>query len=151
MLPSFVYRNSKYAIIRLHAYYTPSPLKIQEKSLTNSRISIRIRVSSSGQGAIPYRRYSPRTPLAPIRCNSGTDSIVWMKEDAVHMTFARESFWISGFLFFCAAPRSEGIECIRRNILCLHKSFFRFTIWSLSLCWAHWPLFSCSLSSRCRF
>ena len=41
---------------------------------------------SSGQGAIPYRRYSPRADAFPkggcmIRWNSEADSIVWMKEE----------------------------------------------------------------------
>ena len=34
---------------------------------------------SSGQGEIPYRRYSPRTAMAG---DSETDSIVWMGEEA---------------------------------------------------------------------
>ena len=37
-------------------------------------------ISSSGQGAIPYRRYSPRT-FGPIWWDSKTDSIVWMREE----------------------------------------------------------------------
>eukprot|EP01036_Dinobryon_divergens_P055990 gene55990-74755_t len=44
------------------------------------------RHSFSGRGAIPHRRYSPRAPLATkgqqIRCNSGADGIVRMKENA---------------------------------------------------------------------
>ena len=37
-----------------------------------------------GQGAIPYRRYSPRAGDSMIRCNSETDSKVWYKEDWVN-------------------------------------------------------------------
>ncbi len=36
--------------------------------------------NSSGQGVIPDRRYSPLGLLAMNRCNSGTDSKVWMEE-----------------------------------------------------------------------
>jgi len=38
------------------------------------------RLQSSGTGAIPYRRYSPRAERQ-IRLDSGADSIVWMEED----------------------------------------------------------------------
>ena len=37
---------------------------------------------SSGQGEIPYRQYSLRTPVRePMRWNSAADSIVWMREE----------------------------------------------------------------------
>ena len=49
--------------------------------------------NSSGQGEIPYRRYSPRPALLIARwliwCNSITDSKVWMRED---MCFADDIF-----------------------------------------------------------
>ena len=37
---------------------------------------------SSGRGEIPHRRYSPRASLrvSMNRCDSDTDSIVWMRE-----------------------------------------------------------------------
>ena len=38
-------------------------------------------IRSSGQGASPYRWYSPRAERQ-IRCDSEADSIVWMKEDS---------------------------------------------------------------------
>ena len=38
--------------------------------------------NSSGRGVIPHRRYSPRPMETWLnRCDSGTDSIVWMVED----------------------------------------------------------------------
>ena len=41
---------------------------------------------SSGQGEIPDRRYSPRTSFTgPNRCDSDTDSIVWMEGDALSL------------------------------------------------------------------
>ena len=37
--------------------------------------------NSSGRGVIPHRRYSPRPMETWLnRCDSGTDSIVWMRE-----------------------------------------------------------------------
>ena len=36
---------------------------------------------SSGQGEIPDWRLKSASAAAPIRCDSGTNSIVWMKED----------------------------------------------------------------------
>ncbi len=43
---------------------------------------IKILVNSSGQGAIPYWRYSPRPGVSQLnRCNSDTNSIVWMREE----------------------------------------------------------------------
>ena len=37
--------------------------------------------NSSGQGVIPYWRYSPRACNELIRLNSEANSIVWMKEE----------------------------------------------------------------------
>ena len=38
--------------------------------------------NSSGRGVIPHRRYSPRPMETWLnRCDSGTDSIVWMREE----------------------------------------------------------------------
>jgi len=39
---------------------------------------------SSGQGAIPDRRYSPQARERMNWCNSNTDSIVWMEEERVY-------------------------------------------------------------------
>lgn len=39
--------------------------------------------NSSGRGVIPHRRYSPRPMETWLnRCDSGTDSIVWMREES---------------------------------------------------------------------
>ena len=38
------------------------------------------KTKSSGQGVIPYGGKA-RGPRGMIRCDSGADSIVWMKED----------------------------------------------------------------------
>lgn len=71
-----------------------------------------IRKKSSGQGAIPYWRYSPRLPAnwqGLTRWNSGANSIVWMKEDAqkpsLHplgymdkeMSIRPVALWLRGF------------------------------------------------------
>ncbi len=59
--------------------------------LTNGRyraivyhIKSTIESRSSGQGAIPDRRYSPRAPWRMIWCDSKTDSRVWMREVNVY-------------------------------------------------------------------
>ena len=42
--------------------------------------------NSSGRGVIPHRRYSPRPMETWLnRCDSGTDSIVWMREEKVQI------------------------------------------------------------------
>ena len=49
-------------------------------------MSATVAIRRFGRGATPHRRYSPRAPLATkgqqIRCNSGADGIVRMKENA---------------------------------------------------------------------
>ena len=39
---------------------------------------------SSGQGEIPDRQYSLQAQRRRIRCDSGTDSIVWIKEGVLN-------------------------------------------------------------------
>ena len=62
-----------------NASVTELSLVIIKRARYNELIKKKI---SSGQGVIPYRRYSPRPMETWLnRCDSGTDSIVWMREE----------------------------------------------------------------------
>lgn len=63
---------------------------------------------SSGQGAIPDRRYSPRARERRTWCNSKTDSRVWMKEDVR-----------SGCALFCAHPKMHTRKTELRFRVCI--------------------------------
>ena len=54
---------------------------------------------SSGQGEIPDRRYSPQARKRRNRCDSGTDSIVWMEEDFDAGTPAFNGVHLEGMAF----------------------------------------------------
>ncbi len=61
---------------------------------------------SSGQGEIPDRRYSPRAIFGMNRCNSDTDSRVWMEEDGFYLRSCcvdgkhLEGIALSGVIYF---------------------------------------------------
>ena len=55
--------------------------------------------NSSGRGVIPHRRYSPRPMETWLnRCDSGTDSIVWMEEEMQFFMLSKEDP-LDSFLF----------------------------------------------------
>ena len=62
------------------------------------KYSVEIQIQSLGQGAIPYRRYSPRALRGMTWCDSRADSIVWMRKDlcvqlfCVHFGLLRSFF-----------------------------------------------------------
>ena len=76
-------------------------------------------MNSSGSGAIPYRRYSPRPASAAelvtliYRGDSSTDSKVWMREEicAIKSVDRIRPRIISGVFICC--------QCGRKVVLCL--------------------------------
>lgn len=65
--------------------------------------------NSSGRGVTPHRRYSPRPMETWLnRCDSGTDSIVWMREDDSNMEAWLQNHVISGLKDkISGSPESE--------------------------------------------
>lgn len=77
-------RTARAALRRVAARMQPdgSPDGLR-RDLTTVRSGGIVYAASSGRGAIPHRRYSPRPSAKrkPNRWNSGADSKVWMRED----------------------------------------------------------------------
>lgn len=71
---------------------TPVELNLFTKLELSTKLLI-----SSGQGVIPYRRYTPQA-IGTNRLDSGGDSKVWMKEDN-NITFDVEPWDYSGVFY----------------------------------------------------